>query len=128
MVILIILLGGIGISVICILLVDGFNNDLMNYLFGSVSVVSCLDFWIVVVIVVFVIVIVFFLYKELFILFFDEEYVFVSGIKLKWMYFLFIVMVVFVIVVLMCIVGILLVLFFMIFFVVVSICLVRGFK
>src|SRR3954466_10191284 len=64
----IILSGGIGISAICISLADGFNNDLMNYLFGSVSAVSRSDLWTVIVIAVFVIAIVFFLYKELFIL------------------------------------------------------------
>src|SRR5690625_4725786 len=36
----IILSGGVGLSVIFISLAQGFNNDLLNYLFGSVSAVS----------------------------------------------------------------------------------------
>src|SRR5699024_6396820 len=35
----IILSGGVGLSVIFISLANGFNNDLFNYLFGSVSAV-----------------------------------------------------------------------------------------
>lgn len=124
----IILSGGIGISAICISLADGFNNDLMNYLFGSVSAVSRSDLWTVVVIAVFVIAIVFFLYKELFILSFDEEHASASGIKSKWMHFVFIVMVALVIAVSMRIVGILLVSSLMTLPVAASIRLARGFK
>lgn len=100
----------------------------MNYLFGSVSAVSRSDLWTVVVIAVFVIAIVFFLYKELFILSFDEEHASASGIKSKWMHFLFIVMVALVIAVSMRIVGILLVSSLMTLPVAASIRLARGFK
>src|SRR5699024_6512940 len=36
--------GGVGLSVIFISLANGFNTDLFNYLFGSVSAVSQSDF------------------------------------------------------------------------------------
>src|SRR5699024_6012420 len=41
----IILSAGVGLSVIFICLADGFNNDLFNYLFGSVSAVSLTDLY-----------------------------------------------------------------------------------
>ncbi|TYR82389.1 metal ABC transporter permease [Priestia megaterium] len=124
----IILSGGIGVSAICISLADGFNNDLMNYLFGSVSAVSRSDLWTVVFIAVIVIMLVLFFYKELFILSFDEEHASASGIKAKWIHFLFIIMVALVIAVSMRIVGILLVSSLMTLPVAASIRLANGFK
>src|SRR5699024_11387717 len=52
----IILSGGVGLSVIFISLANGFNTDLFNFLFGSVSAVSRLDFYTIVGIAIFVIV------------------------------------------------------------------------
>src|SRR5690606_39103251 len=50
----IILSGGIGIGVIFISLADGFNTDLLNYLFGSVSAVSRVDLYVIFGISIFV--------------------------------------------------------------------------
>lgn len=79
----IILSGGIGLGVIFISLADGFNTDLFNYLFGSVSAISRSDLWTILGISMLVIFIVIFLYKELFLLSFDEEHAAVSGINAK---------------------------------------------
>lgn len=124
----IILSGGIGLGVIFISLADGFNTDLFSYLFGSVSAVSRLDLWTILIISVLVIVLVVLLYKELFLLSFDEEHAKASGIAAKSVHFIFIVMVALVIGASMRIVGILLVSSLMTLPVAASIRIAKGFK
>src|SRR5690625_1426515 len=105
----IILSGGVGLSVIFISLANGFNTDLFNYLFGSVSAVSKSDLLTICVIFVIIIVTLFFFYKELLTLSFDEEHATVSGIHSKRIHFLFIVLTALVIAASIRIVGVLLV-------------------
>src|SRR5690625_3672029 len=105
----IILSAGVGISVILISLANGFNTDLFNYLFGSVSAVSKNDFYSIIVITIVVLMIVFFFYKELFALSFDEEHAIVSGIHSRRIHFIFIVLTALVIAASIRIVGVLLV-------------------
>ncbi|ANB55648.1 ABC 3 transport family protein [Anoxybacillus sp. B7M1] len=124
----IILSGGIGLSVIFISLADGFNTDLFTYLFGSVSAVSRQDVWIILGIAFVVIAVIFLLYKELFLLSFDEEYAVASGIRAKTIHFIFIVLVALVIAASMRIVGILLVSSLMTLPVAASIRIAKGFK
>ncbi|RLQ98206.1 metal ABC transporter permease [Falsibacillus albus] len=124
----IILSGGIGIGVIFISLANGFNTDLFSYLFGSVSAVSRNDLWIVAGISLVVALTVIFLYKELFLLSFDEEHAKASGIPAKAIHFIFIVMVALVIAISMRIVGILLVSALMTLPVAASLRIANGFK
>ncbi|MEK5441814.1 metal ABC transporter permease [Fredinandcohnia sp. FSL W7-1320] len=124
----IILSSGIGLGVIFISLADGFNTDLFNYLFGSVSAISRSDLWTILAISVLVIIIVTFLYKELFLLSFDEEHAAVSGINAKTIHFIFIVTVALVIAASMRIVGILLVSSLMTLPVAAAIRIAKGFK
>lgn len=124
----IILSSGIGLGVIFISLADGFNTDLFNYLFGSVSAISRSDLWTILTISVLVIFIVIFLYKELFLLSFDEEHAAVSGINAKTIHFIFIVTVALVIAASMRIVGILLVSSLMTLPVAAAIRIAKGFK
>jgi zinc transport system permease protein len=105
----IILSSGTGLSVIFISLADGFNTDLFGYLFGSVSAVSRADFWIIFIISLFVVAIIVLLYKELFLISFDEEHAKASGIPAKGLHLIFIIMVALVIAASMRVVGILLV-------------------
>src|SRR3954471_4601188 len=70
----IILSGGIGLSVILISIADGFNADLYSYLFGSVSAVSRSDLYLIIGVGIVVIFTLILLYKELFLLSFDEEH------------------------------------------------------
>ena len=97
----------IALSAIFISLRDGFNQEIVGLLFGSISAVSLSDLLTVVVISIVVVFITLF-YKELFILSFDEEYSRVINIP-KWIQFLFIVIVAMVISASMRVVGILLV-------------------
>jgi zinc transport system permease protein len=124
----IILSGGIGIGVIFISLADGFTTDLFSYLFGSVSAVSRGDLYLIAVISIVVILVIFLLYKELFLLSFDEDHAKASGIPAKAIHFIFMVMVALVIAASMRIVGILLVSSLMTLPVAASIRIARGFK
>lgn len=105
----IILSGGVGLSVIFISLANGFNTDLFNFLFGSVSAVSKTDFFTILIIAIFIVVMVFLFYKELVTLSFDEEHATVSGIHAKRIHFLFIILTALVIAASIRIVGVLLV-------------------
>lgn len=105
----IILSAGMGIAVIFISLADGFNTDLFGYLFGSVSAVSRPDLYAIFIISVVVILVIFLMYKELFLLSFDEEHAKASGLKVKAIHFIFIVLAALVIASSMRIVGVLLV-------------------
>lgn len=105
----IILSGGVGLSVIFIAIANGFNTDLFNYLFGSVSAVSRNDLVTIFGITVIVIVLIAFFYKELLTLSFDEEHAIVSGIHANRIHFLFIILTALVIAASIRIVGVLLV-------------------
>jgi zinc transport system permease protein len=124
----IILSAGIGLGVIFISIADGFNNDLFNYLFGSVIAVSRSDLWTISIITIVVLAVLVIFYKELFFLSFDEEQAIVSGINRKLVHFVFIVMVALVIAASMRIVGILLVSSLMTLPVAAAMRLSRGFK
>ncbi|UXR68663.1 MULTISPECIES: metal ABC transporter permease [unclassified Staphylococcus] len=99
---------GIGLSAIFISLADGFNQELVGLLFGSISAVSISDLITIIIITVLVLVFILLFYKELFILSFDAEYSQVIGIP-KWIQFLFIVIVALVISASMRVIGVLLV-------------------
>lgn len=120
--------GGIGIGVIFISLADGFNTDLFSYLFGSVSAVSRGDLYAVIGISAIVLITVYFLYKELFILSFDEEYAKASGIPAKAVHMAFIILTALVIAVSMRIVGVLLVSSLMTLPVAAAMRVAKGFK
>jgi zinc transport system permease protein len=105
----IILSGGIGLGVIFISLAEGFNTDLFSYLFGSVAAVSRSSMWTALIVTAVVLLLVIIIYKELFLLSFDEEHAAVSRIGGRWIHILFILMVAVVIAASMQIVGILLV-------------------
>ncbi|WP_068672850.1 metal ABC transporter permease [Oceanobacillus sp. Castelsardo] len=124
----IILSGGVGLSVIFIALANGFNNDLFNYLFGSVSAVSKNDFLMIVTISIFVVFIVTILYKELFTLSFDEEHATISGLHSKSIHLIFIVLTALVIAASIRIVGVLLVSALMTLPVAAAMRMAKGFK
>ncbi|GER72756.1 metal ABC transporter permease [Weizmannia acidilactici] len=124
----IIMSGGIGIGLIFISLAGGYNVDLMNYLFGSVSAVSRTDLWLILAISIAVAAVIILLYKELFLLSFDEEYAKVSGIPAKTIHLVFMVLIALVISAAMRIVGIMLVSALITLPVAASIRISRGFK
>lgn len=124
----IIMSAGIGFGAIFISLAQGFSSDLFGYLFGSVSAVSRQDLYIIIGIAVIVLIFILMLYKELFVLSFDEEYAKVTGIGSKWIHLLFMIVTALVIAGSMRIVGILLVSSMMTLPVAASLQIARGFR
>lgn len=124
----IILSGGVGLSVIFISLANGFNTELFNYLFGSVSAVSYKDLYTILGITVFVLLVIVLFYKELLTLSFDEEHATVSGIHAKRIHLLFIILTALVIAASIRIVGVLLVSALMTLPVASSMRIAKGFK
>ncbi|QKY69838.1 metal ABC transporter permease [Lentibacillus sp. CBA3610] len=124
----IILSGGVGLSVIFIALADGFNTELFNYLFGSVSAVSQTDLYTILGISVIIILVIGSFYKELVTLSFDEEHAVASGIHAKRIHLLFIVLTALVIAASIRVVGVLLVSALMTLPVAASMRIARGFK
>lgn len=118
---------GIALSAIFISLADGFNQEIVGLLFGSISAVSLSDFLTVVVIAIVVVLFITLFYKELFILSFDEEYSRVINIP-KWIQFLFIVIVAMVISASMRVVGILLVSALITLPIAIAMRITKGFK
>lgn len=119
---------GVGLGVVFLSLADGFNTDLFSYLFGSVSAVRTEDLHLILFISVLVMLIVVLLFKELFLLSFDEEYSVVSGLKVRAINFIFIILVAVVIAISMQIVGVLLVSSLMTLPVAASIRIAKSFK
>lgn len=99
---------GIAVGIVFLSLANGFNQDLFGYLFGSISAVSMNDLILIVSIGIIVILFIFLLYKELFMVSFDEEYANVMNVN-RWIYIAFIIVVALVISASMRIVGILMV-------------------
>ena len=124
----IIMSAGLGISAIFISLAQGFNTDLMSYLFGSVSAVSRQDLMIVVGVAIVVIIFLVLFFKELFVLSFDEEYAKASGLPARFVHLLFMIVVALVIAASMRIVGILLVSSLITLPVAAAMRLAKGFK
>lgn len=105
----IVLSAGVGLSVIFISIAQGFNTDLFNFLFGSLSAVSKNDFITILLIAIFVTVSIFIFYKELLTLSFDEEHAQVIGLQAQTIHFIFIILIAAVIAASIRIVGVLLV-------------------
>lgn len=117
---------GIALSAIFISLADGFNQEIVGLLFGSISAVSLSDLVTIIIITIIVFSFVMLFYKEMFILSFDEEYATVIGIP-KWIQFLFII-VAMVISASMRVVGILLVSALITLPIAISMRITNGFK
>ncbi|MCG1476606.1 metal ABC transporter permease [Staphylococcus epidermidis] len=123
----IIMSAGIALSAIFIYLADGFNQEIVGLLFGSISAVNISDLTTIIIITIIVLIFIVLFYKELFILSFDEEYSKVIGIP-KWIQFLFIVIVAMVISASMRVVGILLVSALITLPIAISMRITKGFK
>ena len=123
----IIMSAGIALSAIFISLADGFNQEIVGLLFGSISAVNLSDLNTIIIIAIIVGFFIILFYKELFILSFDEEYSKVIGIP-KWIQFLFIIIVAMVISASMRVVGILLVSALITLPIAISMRITKGFK
>lgn len=105
----VLLAGGIGLGVVLISAADGFNVDVVSFLFGSILAVTREELVMMVTVVAMVVLFLLLFYKEMFALSFDEEHAILSGIPHRAVQWIFTLVVAFVIAAAMKVVGILLV-------------------
>ncbi|MEK8132777.1 metal ABC transporter permease [Paenibacillus filicis] len=80
----IIMSGGVALATLLFTLGRGFNINVMSYFFGSVYTLDNTDLWVVGGVAVLVTAFVAINYKEMFLLFFDEDAAGVSGLPLRF--------------------------------------------
>jgi zinc transport system permease protein len=97
---------GIGIFVVSI--AQGFNVDLLSYLFGSILAISSTEVVVSITLALTIILIIIFFYHDLFYLTFDEESAKTSGVKVDFLNTLLILLTAITIVIAMRVVGLLL--------------------
>lgn len=73
--------GSLAVAVVIISFADGFNTDLFSYLFGSITTVTTADMWTIIGLTAAVGSIIGLFYKQLYIVSFDEELAFSSGLR-----------------------------------------------
>lgn len=103
------LAAGIGIASVLINLFEGKTNGIMGYLFGSISLVTSQDLYVVTILGAIIMISVLLMYRGLFFTIFDEEGARIAGIKVNILNLYFSVMVALTVTISMRIVGILLV-------------------
>jgi len=75
--------GGLALAIVLIGLAQGFNVDLLSYLFGSITTVTSFDLYLIVPLGLLIIAVVYIFYKQFLYIAFDEEGARVSGINVK---------------------------------------------
>ena len=75
--------GSLAFASILISLSNGFNRSLFSFLFGSIATVSPLDLYLIAGLALIIGATLFFIYKELFLVSFDEELAQVSGLNAR---------------------------------------------
>lgn len=101
--------GSLAVAVVLISLARDFNVNLLSYLFGSISTIEPIDLYFLFALFVVVLLVIVLLYKELFLVSFDEELAEASGIKAKALNLLIVVLAAVTVSLSMRIVGILLI-------------------
>jgi zinc transport system permease protein len=79
----IIMSGGIALATLLFTLGKGFNMNVMSYLFGSIYTLDRTDLWMVFGVTVVVVAVVVLNFKEMFLIFFDEDAAAVSGLPVR---------------------------------------------
>lgn len=105
----ILLPSSMAIGVILLGFVKGYKPDLLSYLFGDILAVSSKDLYIILGLAVFSIVLMYFIFNETTIISFDEDWAKVSGIRVKYLNYLFVLLLSLIVVISIKIVGIILV-------------------
>ncbi|TDF99215.1 metal ABC transporter permease [Paenibacillus piri] len=80
----IIMSGGVALATLLFTLGKGFNINVMSYFFGSIYTLDNMDLWVVFGVTVIVVAVIASNYKELFLMFFDEDAAGVSGLPLRF--------------------------------------------
>lgn len=84
--------GSLAFAVVLISLKEGFNINLMSFLFGSISTVSATDLQFILGLGIIVLIVMIIFYRELFLVSFDEELAQASGIPAKTLNFMLVVL------------------------------------
>lgn len=101
--------GSLAVAVVIISLAGGLNVDLLSYLFGSISTISPTDLYMLAAVSVAVVLAITLLYKEFFLVSFDEEFAEAGGVRARNLNLLIVVLAAVTIALSMRIVGILLI-------------------
>jgi zinc transport system permease protein len=80
----IIMSGGVALATLLFTLGKGFNMNVMSYLFGSIYTLDMTDLWVVLGVTVLVVGVVLINFKEMFLMFFDEDAASVSGLPVRF--------------------------------------------
>ena len=100
---------GMALGVILLDLTQGYNVDLMSYLFGSILTVPTSDLWLMLVLNGLVIITATYFYHDLVSLSYDEEFAQVRGVPVRILYFLLMAMIALSVVMIIQVVGLILV-------------------
>ncbi len=79
----IIMSGGVALATMLFTLGKGFNVNVMSYFFGSIYTLNVVDLWLIFGVCTVVVVAIIIHFKEMFLLFFDEDAARVSGLPLS---------------------------------------------
>ncbi len=101
--------GSLAVATILVSLANGFNANLLSYLFGSITTVTWADLRLIAGLGLVILLLVYFLYKELFFVSFDDELAQVNGINAKGFNLLLIILAAVTVSLAMTIVGVLLI-------------------
>lgn len=80
----IIMSGGIALATFLFTLGKNFNMNITSYFFGSIYTLDTIDVWMVLAVCLLVLIVISLLFKELFLMFFDEEAANVSGLPIRF--------------------------------------------
>ncbi|KAB2845479.1 MAG: metal ABC transporter permease [Melioribacteraceae bacterium] len=100
---------GMSIGLIFAYLTPGYNVNLLSYLFGNILLVSNESLWLMFSLDILITAIIFIFYKQFIYVCFDEEYSYLRGIKVEFIYILLLIIISLTIVVLVQSVGLILV-------------------
>ncbi len=100
---------GMAIGIIFIDATEGYQQDLMSYLFGNILLVASRDVWLIVILDAGILATVFMLHKRFTALCFDEEFTRIQGVNVDLFYLLLLCLIALTVVVLVQVVGIILV-------------------
>ena len=100
---------GMAIGIIFMHKTPGYNTDLITYLFGNILMVTSQDIYISLILLVIVSAIVFLFYRQFLFISFDEEFAWIRGINVGFIYILLLILISITVVVLVRIVGLILV-------------------
>lgn len=100
---------GMAVGIIFMYKTPGYNTDLITYLFGNILMVTHTDITITIILTIFVIFVVFLFYKQFLFIAFDQQFAWIRGINVTFIYILLLILISITVVVLVRMVGLILV-------------------